>query len=83
MGGWENLFVIMGLLALVSFFIGLFYACANIDNSIGRGGKPETLGTFCYLWLECGGSLTVFFWACLGICLLALGLSAPYCVTGV
>jgi hypothetical protein len=79
--GWEILFIIMGLLALFAFFIGFWYACFNIDNSIGRGGKPETLGTFLYLWLNCGGSMTLFFWVCLGIVLLALGLSAPYCVT--
>jgi hypothetical protein len=83
MSGWENLFIVMGVLALFAFFIGFFYACANKDNSIGRAGKPKTLGTFLYLWLECGGSMLVFFEACLGICLLALGLSAPYCVTGV
>lgn len=81
--GWETLFIIIGLLALFAFFIGFFYACANIDNSIGRGGKPETVGTFLYLWLECSGSLTVFLCVGLSICLLALILSAPYCVTGV
>lgn len=79
----ESLFLIMGILALWAFFIGFFYAYANIDNSIGRDGKPETVGTFLYLWLECGGSLIVFFWVGLGICLFAAWLSMPYCVAGV
>jgi hypothetical protein len=57
----------------------------DFDIVIEHMDKPkiETLGTFLYLWLECGGSMTLFFWVCLGIVLLALGLSAPYCVTGI